>query len=203
MKLLALAVALALPSLAAADKTKSDKTDMTDKSTAKLDDSDQKLIEHIHAVDKMEIDAGKLAESKGTAPVKKYGQMLVKDHTDFDKDLTAFAKANGMKTIPADVPATEAAKKDHEEMMAKMADLKKLSGAEFDRQFLIMMVNGHDAEIARLDAAIPNIKNPELATKMKDLKPVLQRHADAARELQKNAPTAATGKNPSTPPTKR
>jgi putative membrane protein len=193
MKLLALFVAMALPSLAFADKAKTEKADKakTEKAErAKLDDADQKLIAHVHAVNKMEIDAGKLAQDKGTPPVKQYGQMLQRDHQDADKDLTAFAKTRGIANIPADVAPTEAAKKDHAEMMAKMAELKKVSGAEFDRQFLMMMVNGHDAEIGRLTAAIPTIKDQELATKMTDIKPILQRHADAARELQKNAPTA-------------
>jgi len=135
---------------------------------------------------------------KGTAPVKKYGETLLKDHGDGDKDLTAFAKKKGLAKIPADVPMNDAEKKDHEAMMAKMADLKKLRGAEFDRQFLMMMQEGHDKELVRLDGMMPGIKDTDLATKMKDLRPVLQRHADTARDLQKNAPTASVTPDKST-----
>src|SRR3954471_17896172 len=188
--MLALVAALALPSLALADDsmkkpadttgskttgskttgTKTcDKTTMGDKSTAKLADEDAKLVAHIHHVNMMEIDMGKMAQTKGTAPVKKYGQKLQKDHADGDKDLTAFAKKKGMATIPADAPTTDAEKKEHEDAMAKMADLKKLKGAEFDRQFLMMMQTDHDKKIVKLDGMMPGIKDTDLATKMKDL----------------------------------
>lgn len=209
MKKLALvaALALALPSLALADaigdtnakvKAKADEKKAADKtmdktgSSTKLADEDLKLVAHVHAVNLMEEDMGKLAAAKGSAAVKKYGQELQTDHMNGDKDLTAFAKTKGVAKIPADVPPTEAGKKDKAEMDAKVADLKKMkAGPEFDKQFLNMMVMGHDTEIARLDTAIPMIKDSDLSSKMKDLRPVLQRHADTARELQKATPTAS------------
>ena len=196
--MLALVAALALPSLALADdasKKTGDTTTKTDTTkTAKLDDADVKLIAHVHHVNLMEMDMGKLAAAKATGGVRTYGQTLMKDHQDADKDLIAFAKKKGLAKIPGDTPPTEADKKEHADMMAKMAGLKKLKGAEFDRQFLAMMVEGHDKEIAKLDAALPNIKDADLAMKMRDLRPVLQRHADTARDLQKNAPTASNDK---------
>jgi putative membrane protein len=202
MKKLALvaALTLALPSLALADaigdtnakvKAKADEKKAADKPT-KLADEDIKLVAHVHAVNLMEQDMGKLAAAKGSAAVKKYGAELQKDHMDGDKDLTAFAKAHGVAKIPADVAPTEAGKKDKADMDAKVASLKKMkAGAEFDKQFLDLMVMGHDTEIARLDTAIPMIKDNDLQSKMKDLRPVLQRHADTARELQKQTPTAS------------
>lgn len=196
--MLALVTALALPSLALADgpmkngdtTTKTDpKTDT--KTTAKLDDGDVKLIAHIHHVNGMEMEMGKLAAAKATGGVRTYGQTLMKDHSDGDKDLVAFAKKKGLATIPAFVPPTEADKKDHADMMAKIAELKKMKGADFERQFLMMMVDGHDKTIAAVDAALPNIKDADLVAKVRDLRPVLQRHADTARDLQKNTPTAS------------
>jgi putative membrane protein len=190
--MLALVAALALPSLALADDyTK--KTDDTKKvdTAAKLADDDVKLIAHFHHVNVMEIDMGKSAAAKGSMSVRKYAQTLMKDHSDGDKDLVAFAKKKGLAKIPADTPATEAEKKEMADTMAKMAELKKLKGAEFDRQYLMMMVDGHDKEIVKLDAALPNIKDVDLASKMRDKRVVLQRHADGARDLQKNAPTAS------------
>lgn len=199
--MLALVAALALPSLALADGTMrpgdtttktAPKTDT--KTTAKMDDADVKLIAHVHHVNGMEMDMGKLAAAKATGGVRTYGQTLMKDHQDGDKDLVAFAKKKGIAMIPADVPPTEADKKEHADMMAKMAELKKLKGAEFERQFLDMMASGHDKELAKLDAALPNIKDADLAAKMRDLRPVLQRHADTAKDLQKNTPTASNDK---------
>jgi putative membrane protein len=187
---LALITALALPAVAIADDMKKPAPADKTKAAAKLVDDDVKLVAHVHHVNLMEIDMGKLAQKMGGDAVKKYGAALLKDHSDGDKDLTAFAKTKGVAKIPADAPPTEVAKKEMDEMMAKMAELKKMKGAEFDRQFLVMMQTGHDSELGKLTVAIPTIQDMDLQTKMKDLQPVLQRHADTARELQKAAPTA-------------
>jgi putative membrane protein len=201
--ILAAFTALVLPSLALADDTATKTKPTTPApSTAKLAEEDIKLVAHIHHVNMMEIDMGKLAKAKGTAAVKKYGEMLVKDHTDGDKDLVAFAKSKGVAKIPADVPPTEAERKAHEDMMAKMKALKTVkNGATFDREFLAMMQVGHDTEVMKLDAALPGIKDSDLALKMKDLRPVLQRHADTARDLNKNAPTASVTPGKTAPST--
>jgi putative membrane protein len=201
--ILAAFIALALPSLALADAPVAQKPTAPTPAQTKLADEDIKLVAHIHHVNLMEIDMGKLAKAKGSAGVKKYGETLVKDHTSGDKDLVAFAKSKGITRIPADVPATEADRKAQEEMMSKMKALKDLKGATFDREFLAMMQVAHDTEVVKLDAALPGIKDPDLAIKMKDLRPVLQRHADTARELNKNAPTASVTPGKTAPrPTK-
>jgi putative membrane protein len=169
----------------AADNAPKSATADKDRTTAKLADDDVKLVAHIHHVNMMEIDMGKLAQKMGSAGgVKSYGATLIKDHTDGDKDLSAFARTRGLAAIPADDGAS------HADMKAKMAELQKLKGPEFDRQFLTMMQADHQTEIAKLTTAMPNIKDKELQTKMKDLQPVLQRHADAARDLLKATPTA-------------
>lgn len=203
MKITAFAfiAALGVPTLATADDMKKPAPADKAKASAKLVDEDLRLVAHVHHVNMMEIDMGKLAQKQGGDAVKKYGVALVKDHTDGDKDLTAFAKTKGVAKIPADVPATDAAKREADDMMAKMADLKKLKGAEFDRQFLVLMQSGHEAEVGKLTAALPAIQDADLKTKMTDLQPVLQRHADTARELAKAAPTASMDPAPTTPTT--
>jgi putative membrane protein len=190
---LAFLTALAISAPAIADDMKKPvAADKAKAAPAKLADEDIKLIAHIHAVNMMEVDMGNLAQKMGaSAGVKKYGADLVKDHGTGDKDLVAFAAARGVAKIPADVPPNEAAKKEHDEMMAKMAELKKLKGADFDRQFLTLMEAGHTSELGKLKTATPNIKDTDLRAKMTDLQPVLQRHADTARDLLKAAPAAS------------
>src|SRR5215208_3381849 len=57
----------------------------TDKA-AKLSDGDMKIVAHLHHVNQMEIDLGKLAQKSGTASVKSYAETLVSDHQSNDKD---------------------------------------------------------------------------------------------------------------------
>lgn len=185
IKALILAAAFTIPTIASADDMK--KADTEKKAdTAKLESDDLKIVAHFNHVNMMEIDMGKLAQKQGTAKVKKYGAMLVKDHTAANKQVKAFAKKNGVAKIPDEVPATEAEKTAHDETMAAMTKMKTLKGAEFDREFLTMAIAEHDKAVARIDTSVAMVKNPDLTTLLNNLKPTLQRHADEARELQKS-----------------
>jgi predicted outer membrane protein len=144
----------------------------------KLSDPDAAVVAHLHAVDQTEIMAGKLAQKNGTAAGKSYGMTLVKDHTDFDGKLTAFAKKHGVSAIPADATTTAGEKKDMDDEMTK---LKGLTGSNFDKEIGTAMAAAHDKENAKADPTAINDK--DLAAMIKALKPTLQAHADAARKL--------------------
>jgi putative membrane protein len=168
--------------------TNKDTTKDTNKPEAtKLSDVDTQAIAHQHAVNQMEIDMGKLAAKNGGAAVKTYAQALVKDHTNADRDITTFAKKNGMTAIPGDTAMTDTDKKDRMETMAR---LKSMKGADFDREFLNIMVTDHEREVTKVEADIGIVDNKDLAAKLKDIKPVLQKHADDAKALQKKATTS-------------
>lgn len=223
IRVLAIVTALALPSVALADPDKTppadkttdkatDKTNekMTDKApvktdkdkNAKLADGDVKIMAHLHHVNQMEIDMGKLAQKSGTQAIKGYAETLVNDHTSNDKELMSFSKAHKVATIPADKPETDADRQDAKAMMTETAHLKTLKGAEFDKAFLNMMVAGHDKELAKIDTSIGAAADPDLQTMLKSTKPVLQRHSDQAHDLQKNTPQAALDK-PADKPTQK
>jgi putative membrane protein len=219
MKKLALIAALALPLAAQADtpkgtttagdkskttdrtndnnsdvpsnKSGTDKTADKSKSTKeKMAADDLQAMAMIHHVNQMEIDMGKQAQLKGsTQGVKDYGKMLVKDHQSADKDLLALAKKNGA-TIPMFKPTDEADQKDEKDTKEMAAHIKTLKGADFDKEFLNMMVQGHEKVLAKVDTLSSSVANTDLQTMLKDLKPALQKHADQARDLQKSQPQA-------------
>jgi putative membrane protein len=214
IRVLAIVTALALPSVALADPDKTppadktpdkptDKTNekttdkaplKTDKST-KLSAGDVKIIAHLHHVNQMEITLGQVAQKSGTAHVKDYAKTLVSDHQSADKDLTAFAKAHKVAAIPADKPMTDADRQDEKDMTTAMAHIKSLKGAEFDKEYLNMMVSGHDKELTKIDVSISGATDPDLKSMLQSVKPVLQRHADQARDLQKS-PQASSNMPP-------
>jgi putative membrane protein len=200
MKIHAFAIltALALPALATADTG----TTATDTAT-KLTADETKTVAHLHHVNQMEIDMGKLAQKTSSAGVKSYGETLVTDHTSADKDLTALAKKHGLSSIPADKPMTDADRQDDKDMTASIAHLKMLKGPDFDKEFLNMMVTGHDKELTKIDPALSAAVDPELQAMLKTVKPMLQRHADQARDLQKNLQTpSASSTSPTPAPTR-
>ncbi len=175
-----------------APKTNTDKDKPADKSAekTKLTAAELQVMAHYHAVNQMEIDLGKAAKTKGSAAeVKSFGEMLVKDHAESDAKLEALAKKTGQK-IPAEKKTTVAQKQDAAKMKTDVAALKKLKAQAFDKQYLQMMVNGHEKELAQIDTKIADVQNAELADLLRATKPVLQHHADHARELQKSEPQA-------------
>ncbi len=189
-----LACALVIPAIAGADDKTAPKTGDTTKDTAKkkLGETEIKIVSHLHHVNLMEIDMGKLAQRMGTQAVKKYGQQLVTDHQTADTKLSAFAKKRGVATIPAAKADSEAEKAEMKEQMDAMAALKKLKAADFDREYLRMMVEGHDKELAATPGHIEASADDELDTMLSDRKVTLQRHSDNAKELQKGNAQAST-----------
>lgn len=160
---------------------------------AKLTRSELQVMGHYRDVNRLEIDLGKLAASRGgTQAVKSYGEMLVEEHTDSDKKLAALAKETG-QTIPQEKMKTEAEKAEKAAQKKHVAALKQLQGADFDREYLRMMVEGHDKELATIDQRMAEVHNAQLLDLLSATKPMLQHHADEARALQKNGPQAMRG----------
>jgi len=186
---LTFALALALPSLVSANPV--DKPAATEK-PAKLADADIGILAHVHHVNQMEIELGTVAQRAGTAPVKRYGETLVRDHTTADKELLALAKKHGLAKIPADATRTDADREQMKQMMADAAAMKKLKGVDFDRAYLKMMVEGHDGELARTDPAIAIAGDADVKAMLETRKATLTRHADTARELQKGNAQASS-----------
>src|ERR1044071_9769386 len=131
IRVLAIATALALPSVALAGPDKAPPADKsTDKAPVKTDknakiaDGDVKIIAHLHHVNQIEIDMGKLAQKSGTQAIKSYAEALVNDHTSNDKELTSFSKAHKLAMIPADKPETDADRQEVKDMTTQTAQLK-------------------------------------------------------------------------------
>ncbi len=90
-----------------------------------------------------EVQLGKMASEKGSSPdVKSFGQMMVKDHTQANNELKQVASQ--LKVQP---PAQVDQK--HKDLSDK---LSKLSGAEFDREYINAMVMGHEEVLGKLRA---------------------------------------------------
>jgi putative membrane protein len=82
-----------------------------------------------------------MASEKGSnADVKAFGQMMVKDHTQANSELKQVASQ--LKVQP---PAQVDQK--HKDLADK---LSKLSGAEFDREYINAMVTGHEEVLGKL-----------------------------------------------------
>ena len=130
-----------------------------DANEAKFDSIDSKEDDSEFLVDQAEInlaeiELGKLAQQKGTnAEVKKFGKMLVDDHTKSFNDLKSFSDK---KQISLPLVATEDGKEAYNKLNEK-------SGLDFDKKFAEMMVDGHEKAIKNAEKVSNQIwcsKNP-------------------------------------------
>lgn len=122
----------------------------------------------------MEVEAGKLAESQSTnAAVKDFAAMMIKDHSKANQELKGIASKKTF-TLPAALPPAE---KNH------LDEMKKLSGAEFDKHYIGMMVTDHQKTVALFEAGGKNADKEVSAFANKTL-PVIQAHYKKATELQ-------------------
>lgn len=134
------------------------------------------LASKMHATNQLEIKLGRLAQEKGqSAEVRRYGRLLERDHSMGDKKVLGLAKKQGLQlTTPPPSP-------EQQEMMQK---LQQASGEEFDREFLTAMKKGHDKAIDMLSKAQGKIQDPELASLIAKMLPILKQHDHLAAGLQ-------------------
>jgi putative membrane protein len=89
-----------------------------------------------------EVRLGELAQKKAqNASVKEFAQMMIRDHTKAANELKQAVKGSGV-----DAPSKLDAK--HQALYDR---LSKLSGAEFDREYISAMVDGHREVRSMLD----------------------------------------------------
>jgi len=138
--------------------------------------SPAQVLSKIHHVNQMEIQAGELAARRGkSAEVRRYGDLLVRDHQDSDKKVLALARRQNLVLSSMAMSAKD---------QAAMKKLHRLTGEAFDKDFLPAMKEGHDEAISFLTSARKKTGNAPLAALISQLLPVIRQHDDLAVKLQ-------------------
>lgn len=123
----------------------------------------------------MEVELGKLAGQKAQSQkVKDFGAMMVTDHSKANEELKTLAASKNI-TIPATLS---------EEHQKHIDDLSKLSGAEFDKEYVKLMVDDHKEDIDLFKDASFNAKDPDVKAFAGNTLPTLQKHYDAVKAIQ-------------------
>lgn len=139
--------------------------------------SDQQFVDFAAQTDMMEAHLGQMAQDQaGTQAVKDYGQMLITDHTDDYKQLSdAAGKAN--LTVPKALDAP------HNKMIAPF---EKLKGKAFDARYIHEMNVGHTKAIEIYKKEAADAQAPDIKSYANTALPVLQKHLDGAKQIEKN-----------------
>jgi len=104
---------------------------------------DTDFVHDIAIANAAEIELGRMAvERAANANVKKFGQMMVDDHTKAGEKLSAVASQYN-------IPVQGQLDEKHRQLRDKLAGLH---GAEFDRQYMSAMVDGHEDVLNKLES---------------------------------------------------
>jgi predicted outer membrane protein len=125
------------------------------------------------------------------------------DHSGMDHSQTAgmdhsntagMDRSNTADMDHSNMDHSQTAGMDHDKMkmhQAKMDQLQKMSGKQFDQAFLTMMANGHDHVIEMVKNAQSNA-SPDLKNLLDEMLPTLERHKQMAQDLMKSVGNTAS-----------
>jgi putative membrane protein len=144
--------------------------------------NDAQIAHIVVTANQVDIDAGKLAQTKAAnAEVKKFGELMVRDHSAVNKQAKDLAKKLGVK--PQDNATSRSLAQGGRDNLAHLRELKK--GAAFDKAYVDHEVAYHQAVMDALDKTlIPSAKNAELKDLLVKTRPAFVAHLEHAKMLQ-------------------
>lgn len=123
--------------------------------------------------DSSEVMLGKLAADQGgDAAVKRYGQMLVDDHS---MHLQKVEKVAATLNVPQDDKPTDAANNE-------LHKLSRLQGDKFDHEFAEYMMKDHRKDISEYEKA--SRMSGDVGKLARETLPTLHKHLSAAEKLK-------------------
>lgn len=121
-----------------------------------------------------EVDLGRLAVQKAKNPeVKSFAQRMVADHSKASTELTQLASNKGI-SLPSAVNEDQRA--DHDK-------LAKLSGAEFDNEYMSIMSAAHDKAVSAFEDESENGSDADIKAWAAKILPTLKEHQTMAKDI--------------------
>ncbi|MDX5436751.1 MAG: DUF4142 domain-containing protein [Pontibacter sp.] len=122
----------------------------------------------------MEVELGKLAQQKGQMKeVKDFGTMMVNDHQKVNQELKAHAARLNIM-LPDSMG---------EKHMEHVKELRKKTGAEFDKAYMDLMVSDHKEDVEMFENAAKDLEDPQLKTFVSNTVTTLRQHHDRAKQV--------------------
>lgn len=138
---------------------------------------DRDFIEDMVADGDAEVELGRLAEQRATRPeVKEFAQMMARDHQEAGAELKQIAGKHNIQPAAGDHD-------DHKDLSQR---LSKLSGAEFDREYMKAMVDDHEKAVNDVEKKAEDADNPEIRQWASKALPTLRQHLERARQIHEN-----------------
>jgi putative membrane protein len=137
----------------------------------------KQLLGKIHHANTTEIELGQVAQQKAQSEqVKDFAQQMISAHRDADQKVQ---KAAASQNIPLQKP--EAAKTDK-----KREKLSQATGAEFDKEYIALMVEKHDDLLKELEKSQNWLPQGEVRTLSLELAATVRQHLEHARQIKQS-----------------
>ena len=163
-----------------------DKSAMRGASDAKLAHADKKFVEGAATGGMAEVQLGQLAVQKAqSAEVKQFAQKMVDDHSKANDQLKQIASGKNVQ-LPTDLD--HSAKREYDR-------LSKLSGADFDREYMKHMVSDHKTDVKEFADEAKSGKDADVKQFAASTLPTLQQHLQLAQQTDASVRTASRAGN--------
>ncbi len=122
----------------------------------------------------LEVELGRLAMQKGgSEAVRNFGIQMVEDHSRANSELKAVAARKNIE-LPKDLSSSQKSTLDK---------LSKLSGAEFDKEYMSNMVKDHETDVKEFQTQANKGNDPDVKAFAAKTLPTLQKHLQMARDV--------------------
>ena len=134
----------------------------------------QKFMQDAATGGMMEVALGKMAQEKASSQeVKAFGERMVTDHTKANDELKSIAQEKSVV-----LPDAMSAKQQR-----GIEKLSGLSGAEFDQEYMKMMVKDHEKDVKDYQKASENVSDQEVQDFAAKTLPTLKEHLQKAENV--------------------
>jgi putative membrane protein len=149
--------------------------------TSSMARGDAKFMREAAAGSMAEVELGKLAEQKAASDsVKDFGKRMAADHGKAADELRQLAQQKGV-TLPTDLD------RGHRRAVDRLG---KLSGADFDREYMKEMVKDHDKDVKAFQKEADSGKDSDVKAWAAKTLPTLKEHQAQAKQVH----ASTTGK---------
>ncbi|HEY2615624.1 MAG TPA: DUF4142 domain-containing protein [Chthoniobacterales bacterium] len=137
------------------------------KKEASLSAKDKSFMKEAAKGGQMEVDMGHMAQQEGkSSDVKKIGTRMVTDHSKANAELMAIAKTKGV------------------DLSKEKPQLEKLDKANFDKEYITLMVKDHEKDLSEFQAEAKNGSDPEVKAFASKTSGVIAKHLAMVKEAQ-------------------
>lgn len=141
-----------------------------------LQEETVEFVNKVAASSMLEVELGQLAQNKAQSQeVKNFAQMMINEHRQANEKLQSSIQDNNI-VLPENL------KENQED---KMQELRDLSGKEFDKEYMSMIVDMHEKDIDKFEnMKDQNIQDQELQSWIDNTLTTLRQHHEQAKQIK-------------------